>query len=36
MYWRLVCLIQDNSVQYADNNRVLDLHFGWGNNGNEV
>jgi len=23
-------------VQYADNNRVLDLHFGWGTNGNEI
>ncbi|QRV87427.1 ricin-type beta-trefoil lectin domain protein [Ceratobasidium sp. AG-Ba] len=23
-------------VQFPDNNRVLDLHFGWGNNGNEI
>ncbi|KAF8607890.1 hypothetical protein BDV93DRAFT_603647 [Ceratobasidium sp. AG-I] len=23
-------------VQYADNNRVLDLHFGWASNGNEI
>lgn len=23
-------------VQYADNNRVLDLHFGWATNGNEL
>ncbi|KAG8705018.1 hypothetical protein FRC09_003198, partial [Ceratobasidium sp. 395] len=23
-------------IQYADNNRVLDLHFGWKHNGNEI
>jgi hypothetical protein len=23
-------------IQFANNNRVLDLHFGWGQNGNEV
>ncbi|KAG8742109.1 hypothetical protein FRC12_015432 [Ceratobasidium sp. 428] len=34
--WVLLKTNDGYLVQYADNNRVLDLHYGWKNNGNEI
>ncbi|KAG8694277.1 hypothetical protein FRC08_008589, partial [Ceratobasidium sp. 394] len=34
--WVLLKVNDGYLIQYAGNNRVLDLHWGWGNNGNEI